>query len=405
MTIAEDVFAHLTQGERAVVVASPPGGGKSTLLVEVATRLAGEGLRVAVATRTSAQAQDLATRFVRSSRDAAVTLMGKSSAPRPSRLPEAAAWANRPKQLEHRPGVVVATAAKWLWTSPDVWSADVLMVDEAWQQTWADLGALLPLAEQLLLVGDPGQIGPVITGDISRWEHSRFGPHLPAPEVLSRTYPETVQLSLPASYRCGPLTVSTLQSLYDFPFESRRRPAHLEVDGKRLPELAAVAADSTGDVTDPGIAATIADHVRTMARTAELVDAEGRRRVTPSDIAVVCAHVSQTTAVRARLTDLPAVEVATADQFQGQEAAVVVAWSPVAAKLTLSEDFDLDPGRLCVMLSRHTHHLLLVERTDSRRVVEQMRVEVGDAPVDRYLQVLEELPLSGVVSPKASAFH
>src|SRR5262245_51225346 len=43
-------------------------------------------------------------------------------------------------------------------------------VDEAWQMTYADLGGLGPLSGQVVLVGDPGQIAPVVTGDASRWQ-------------------------------------------------------------------------------------------------------------------------------------------------------------------------------------------------------------------------------------------
>ena len=35
--------------------------------------------------------------------------------------------------------------------------------------TYADLGGLGPLSAQVVLVGDPGQIAPVVTGDSRRW--------------------------------------------------------------------------------------------------------------------------------------------------------------------------------------------------------------------------------------------
>jgi hypothetical protein len=66
--------------------------------------------------------------------------------------------------------VVVATTARWLWVSERDYTADLCIVDEAWQMTYANLGGLGPLSAQVVLVGDPGQIAPVVTGDSRRWQ-------------------------------------------------------------------------------------------------------------------------------------------------------------------------------------------------------------------------------------------
>lgn len=57
-------------------------------------------------------------------------------------------------------------------------------MDESWQCTYADLGALGAMAKQVVCVGDPGQIDRVVTGDVSRWEGSETAPDLPAPISL-----------------------------------------------------------------------------------------------------------------------------------------------------------------------------------------------------------------------------
>ena len=36
-------------------------------------------------------------------------------------------------------------------------------------------------AAQVVLVGDPGQIAPVVRADTTRWNHHATGPHLSAP--------------------------------------------------------------------------------------------------------------------------------------------------------------------------------------------------------------------------------
>ncbi len=55
--------------------------------------------------------------------------------------------------------------------------------------TFADLGGLGPLSAQVVLVGDPGQIAPVVTGDSRRWRDVAAGPQRAAPEALVAAYP------------------------------------------------------------------------------------------------------------------------------------------------------------------------------------------------------------------------
>jgi hypothetical protein len=49
---------------------------------------------------------------------------------------------------------------------------DLLAVDEAWQMAWADLMQCATVSEHFLMIGDPGQIPPVVTIDVRRWETS-----------------------------------------------------------------------------------------------------------------------------------------------------------------------------------------------------------------------------------------
>ena len=89
----------------------------------------------------------------------------------------------------------------------------------------------------------------------------------------------------------------------------------------------------------------------------------GTRPLTSADLAVVTAHVTQASAVRALLADLPDVLVGTANQIQGLERPAVVALHPAAGYRDLSAAFGTDPGRACVMLSRHRAHLTVVTDT------------------------------------------
>ena len=79
----------------------------------------------------------------------------------------------------------------------------------------------------MVLVGDPGQIAPVVTGDSRRWQHWAAGPQRAAPEALLAAYPEAVtRLRLPCTWRLGPETTALIQPAFyaDLPFRSARPP-------------------------------------------------------------------------------------------------------------------------------------------------------------------------------------
>jgi hypothetical protein len=93
--------------------------------------------------------------------------------------------------------------------------------------------------------------------------------------------------------------------------------------------------------------------------THSLHTADGSRLVAAEDIAVVCAHVTQAAAVRATLSDLPAVLVGTANQLQGMERPAVICLHPLAGYRDPNA-FGADLGRACVMFSRHRAHMTVV---------------------------------------------
>jgi len=93
-----------------------------------------------------------------------------------------------------RGGVLIATTARWIYADPSTIGCDVMIVDEAWQATYADLGALGAFAPQVVCVGDPGQIDPVVTGQTRRWADSPTGPHLPAPAALLAAHGDAVSV-------------------------------------------------------------------------------------------------------------------------------------------------------------------------------------------------------------------
>ena len=174
-----------------MVVASPPGAGKTRLVVHLAEQLNRRaGLTVAIATQTRAQVLDVTNRAA--AIGTKVALLGTRDSHRPMDLHPQAGYLKGAADLSRWKGVVVATTARWLWVHERDYTADVCHVDEAWQMTYADLGGLGPLSAQVVLVGDPGQIAPVVTGDSRRWRDVPAGPQRAAPEALVAAYPEAV---------------------------------------------------------------------------------------------------------------------------------------------------------------------------------------------------------------------
>lgn len=355
------VLHAVWSGDPAVVVPSPPGAGKTRLVALLGAALSERAqLRVGIAAQTRDQAAEIARR-VGALTDTAV-LMWASAGP----LPDSGATPTRRGAAVRYPGsgggILIGTTARWLVSKPDAVAADVIICDESWQCTYADLGALGAHAGQIVCVGDPGQIDPVVTGDTTRWRNSPTGPHLPAPDALLAAHGDAVGVvTLLRTYRLGPDTTALVQPAFypDLPFTSARPPEHLSTTaGGVLPEMAHRLVQVTAGPSDPALIAACADRVRTLLDTT-LTTPEGHRVVTADDLAVVCSHVTQAAAVRATLADLPDLLVGTANQLQGLERHAVVVLHPLAGYRDTA-GFATDTGRACVMLSRHRTHLTVV---------------------------------------------
>lgn len=381
--LARALFAAWS-GDRAVVIASPPGAGKTrrvTRLAEQLTRRA--GLRVAVAGQTRAQVLDVANRVA--ALQCPVTVLGKAGAARPDGLHPDVTWSLKEAALRTTTGVVIATTARWRYLDPAAYQGDVLVVEEAWQSTFADFGALGGLAAQFVLVGDPGQIDPVVTGDTTRWAGWETGPHRPAPEAFLAAYPGVAtQLRLDSTWRLGPVTTALIQLAFypDLPFSSVRPPRHLTLAGTWLGELAATAHDLPGGTSDPTLPAVAADLARDLLARGRLhADGEPDRPLITADLAVITPHVDQATAAAARLTDLPGILVGTINQVQGSEREAVIAIHPLAGHRDLAAH-DAATGRLCVALSRHRAHVHVLTDTATPAV---LRSAIAAAPGARGL--------------------
>lgn len=376
--LADDMLQRVlrTQWERdpAVILKSPPGAGKTG----VAERLAVQGMgilheRVMITTQTNEQAFDLARRLGRSKPGMRFHMMARQSLPIPDNVANLSnlTMIHEVGGIPQGPCIVIGNGAKWSWLDTDTSVFDLQIVDEAYQLPDYRYQLIAGLASRQVLIGDPGQIDPVIRSELERWRCDPAGPHVAAPRALIERHPDVTQLSLPVSRRLVQDTIDFVQPAFypNMPFvamDERRSltfalsgvapmdtPLDAMQDGQSLVmiELPAMLA---GDV-DPDLADEMIWTInRVLMRRATILDDKGQPvRVTPDMIGVTCAQVAQVNTIRERLgAALDGVFVETANRFQGLERPLMFVQHPLSGRAD-GTNFHLDAGRLCVLLSRH----------------------------------------------------
>jgi hypothetical protein len=361
----EEILAAVTAGAPVTLVASPPGAGKTfTIELVGAQQAALAGEVVAVATSTRSQGRELAQRLTHWEGFTPVWFVPKSQ--RIADPPPGVQIARSVSEIPTSHAVVVATAAKWSRTND--FRVPLAICDEAWQLSFSGFAPLSPIAERFLLVGDPGQIAPVVQVDISRWSDDPAGPHVSAPVALRRReIPGLVEVALPATRRLPADSAAIVSDAFypDTPFGSLAPPATLSAPNwpSASASLAVVeiGAPRVG-AHDPWLADEVAALVAGVVADGVISDASGSRGVAPGDVGVVCPYVHQVPVVRAALGGrLGDVFVETANRWQGLERAVVIGIHPLSGQPAPS-GFAMDAGRLCVMCSRHKVASVLVGR-------------------------------------------
>jgi len=394
--VTEAILGDLARAERGVVVDSPPGAGKSTLVVAAAASLAERGERVMVVGQTNEQVDDLVDRLAS---EHGVLRIGRLSAQdyTPSRRVEAhqnVTASSAVADLSDFP-LVIATAAKWgMLTDPGTrwpWA----IVDEAYQMRSDSLLRIAHLFDKALFVGDPGQLDPFSTVETERWLGLHWDPMSSAVAVLLTNNPGIPVHTLPVSWRL-PATAAPVVSAAFYPFSGfsaatgpgdRAIRWNTEPFGMTSFDLALQTAADTGwalyelphrhalrtDAEAIGACAELA--ARLLLRGAVTVSerAGGEHDVTADRIAIGVAHRDQAAAVRRALREralaypvlsesgLTRVVVDTANRLQGREFDVTIMLHPLSGRRDATA-FHLEAGRLCVLASRHRHACVVVAR-------------------------------------------
>ena len=386
--------------EAAVIAAAPAGAGKSHFVAATVGLLRAEGLRVALAAPTNDQVQSLVVRVKQLNPDLPVAFVhgvGRELPAHIAALPGVSQPSAADAQRQQDP-LVIATIDKLAdaFLRNGLCGFDVLVIDEAYQADAARYYTAAGVATTHLLVGDTGQLDPFSPlDDATYWRGGPEDPLQTAVGVLLRNHPDTPVHQIPVTWRLEPRAVPVARCFYPgHPFGAAVLPGvrslRLTRPGPGSQVLAPIdaaldeaARSGWAHVTLPGAPVLTADPAtavmirelvhRLLARSAQVTceNRSGFTDLNPSEIAVGVSHNDQKDLLRALLDSygLSSVRVETANKLQGLTFEVVIAWHPLAGA-GVTDAFHLDPGRLCVLLTRHRQACIVVGRDSDRALLE-----------------------------------
>ncbi|MBW8486158.1 AAA domain-containing protein [Actinomadura parmotrematis] len=374
------VLADLGRGHRGVIVDSPPGAGKSTLVVRATAHLAAAGDRLMIVAQTNEQVDDLIERIAAKHPHLGVGRLSAATYAPSARVlahPQVRV-AQKADDLAEQP-VVIATAAKWATLTDGSWTWAI--VDEAYQMRSDMLLRIAGRFDKALFVGDPGQLDPFSTVEVERWAGLTWDPMRSAVSVLLAHNPDLPVHRLPVSWRL-PASAAPVVARAFYPFTGFRsgtgpgdRRLELRAGGmgtahdRALEEAAAsgwalyeLPARHTLRTDAEAVRATAALAVRLLQRGPVAHSEQGSAEVGADRIAIGAAHRDQVAAIRAALGEEGAgITVDTANRLQGREYDVTVVLHPLSGRRDATA-FHLEAGRLCVLTSRHRHACVVVAR-------------------------------------------
>ncbi|APE34041.1 helicase [Nocardia mangyaensis] len=369
------------ENHRAIVVDSPPGAGKSTLVVRAARQLAEDDEQRMIVAQTNEQVDDLIDRLATADPALRIGRLSSAAYVTSERVDQHGnvRVAKQPGDLADRT-IVIGTAAKWATITEGSWSHAI--IDEAYQMRSDMLLRIANRFDRGLFVGDPGQLDPFATVETARWAGLTWDPTMSAVSVMLANNDHIPTHRLPVSWRL-PATAAPVVSRAFYPFTEfesgtgfgdRRMDFTTRGMGGPVDAVLEEAAESgwgwyelparhTLRTDREAVAAIAAIAARLIERGATAHSESGSHPVTTERVAIGTAHRDQADAVRAALRGTAAepVTVDTANRLQGREYDVTLVLHPLSGRRDASA-FHLEAGRLCVLASRHRHACVLVGR-------------------------------------------
>lgn len=390
---------------KLAVIKAPPGSGKTHTLLQVISHWVLESrMRLAVGAQTNAQAIDIANRLIREYPNTPVVHWIKSGGNIPNELDSRVIVARQKNEIPHFPSVTIATVSKFGYTET-LEPFDLLAIDESWQMSWETFMATAPVSSRFLMIGDPGQIAPIVPIAPKRWETANRAPHLPAPEVVSRDPELSAQTfwgALPSCRRLPYESVAWIKSFYDFDFHPfaipKTRGIKVSEPGvliSKIQHLLHEAAPIGLQIDTPefgppleldkDIASKIIQFVNELLNgSTEISDNDDGswRKIVPGDIGISATHRILNSHIIRELNPKylrEGLRVETPERWQGLERAVMLIAHPLSGVIKPT-GFDLDPGRLCVMVSRHKSALFVFARDHLVNTLENYIPSAEQAP-------------------------
>lgn len=378
--VRNEILNTLVYGSCDVVVESPPGGGKTYLLEETVALLALHfDTSVAVACPSNSQADDLALRMVNSFPSLVVDRFISQD----HLVPETIETHPRINVVTKRDDlcstVIVATVDK-LARGNQLSNLDFLLIDEAYQVQSAKYDLIREAAPRNMLIGDPGQISPIVRTSTRFWADDPSGPQQPAPDAILHRG-EAHRFQLPLSRRLPQDSVDLIQpAFYDQLMfyglaAAGQRTLTSSISGMTSEDSLLDTSLSAGSLAmiqlpqketlpvDPDIVQLVAKIIQRLLARNFIYDDDGQTGLlTASDIGIVVFHREQVTALRQVLAPtLKEVYVETANRFQGLQRRVIITLHPLSGKRR-PDPFSVEPGRMCVALSRHRIQCIILGR-------------------------------------------
>lgn len=395
----------LREGQPLVIVDSPPGAGKTRLVETVAATAAQHlGLRVAIVAPRVEQTYELVRRLSVGFHQLPLQLLQSGRRPPPADIQQMARVVDDARQLSGGAGVIVANSSKMMIETAKFGAGafGLIVGDEAYQIPFKDYQPLFSLCDQHLLVGDPGQLPPLIQADVAFFEPARYKVHWPTPRELLRRFPTTPVIRLPVSRRLVPDTVAFVQPGFypNLPFVSAAEPgrqlrlvhpgigdpvdAALDMiagGGSMVALLLPLRSVSVDEVDDDVAALAARVAVRVLERGA--VDGAGNDLL-PADIGCADSHVASGSSIRNHIgsagVSMNDLMVNTPEIWQGLQRQIMVVKHPLSG-LARPDRFSLEPGRFCVMLSRHKIGCIVVGRAGVTEALDRHHHDCANRPL------------------------
>jgi uncharacterized protein len=238
---------------------------------------------------------------------------------------------------------------------------DLLAIDEAGQFSLGYTIAVARAARNIMLLGDPQQLGQVSTGSHPEpVDRSALGWLTEGHDVLPAQY----GYFLEQTHRMHPDLCRVDSALsYDNRLEPHPKTAARTLDGYE-PGVHTLSVDHEGcSTSSPEEAAVIAAEIKRLIG-AQWTDEHGSRRLGQSDVLVVAPYNAQVLQVRSALEEagLSHVLVGTVDKLQGREAPVVFVSMTASAidDIPRGMPFLLNRNRLNVAISRAMYRTVIV---------------------------------------------